>query len=291
MAARGVIRYAAFSEEPSGGNPAGVVLGAGGMSDDEMLAVARDVGYSETAFLESRDDGEYDVRYFSALAEVPFCGHATIASGVALAEQGNHGELLFHTRTGPVKVKTARTDGGKATATLTSVAPRVEEVAPADLAEALESLGWAPGDLDPALPPRVANAGASHLVLAAGSRERLRALDYDFDRLKRLMDAREWTTAQLVWREGRHLFRARDPFPVGGVVEDPATGAAAAAFGAYLRELGLVDPPATVMIVQGEDLGRPGRLRVDIPADRAGIDVTGTAVQIDAPPAGPDGSS
>ena len=71
------------------------------------------------------------------------------------------------------------------------------------------------------------------------------------------MAARDWTTIQLVWRERRRAFHARNPFPPGGVVEDPATGAAAAAFGAYLRELGLVDPPATVTIHQGDDLGRP----------------------------------
>ena len=94
------------------------------------------------------------------------------------------------------------------------------------------------------------------------------------------MAARDWTTMQLVWREDRLRFHARNPFPPGGVVEDPATGAAAAALGAYLRELGLVEPPATVTILQGEDMGRPGRLLVDLYADRPEIDVTGTAVAI-----------
>jgi PhzF family phenazine biosynthesis protein len=60
----------------------------------------------------------------------------------------------------------------------------------------------------------------------------------------------------------------------------PAPGAAAAALGAYLREEGLVTPPTTITILQGQDLGRPGRLLVDIHADRPGIDVTGTAVVI-----------
>src|SRR5207247_11293384 len=108
-------------------------------------------------------------------------------------------------------------------------------------------------------------AGGFHPLPAAATRERLARLDYDFDRLGDLMRAREWTTVQLVWREHHSLFHARDPFPVGGVVEDPATGAAAAAFGAYLRELGLVTPPAAVTILQGEDLGRPRRLDGHIP--------------------------
>ena len=275
-----VLRYAAFTDRPTGGNPAGVVLDAAGMSHDEMLAIAAELGYSETAFLTGGDETRREIRYFSPLAEVPFCGHATVATAVALAERDGPGEVVFETRNGPVPVSSRLDDQGRITATLTSVAPRVEELAGADLDEALAALGWAREDLDPDLPPRVAFAGASHLVIAAATRERLADLDYDFDRLGALMAARDWTTVQLVWREEPTRFHSRNPFPPGGVVEDPATGAAAAAFGAYLRELGLIEPPATVTILQGEDLGRPGRLLVDIHADRPEIDVTGAAVPI-----------
>jgi len=271
-----VLRYAAFSDRPTGGNPAGVVLDAAGLSDERMLAIAAEVGYSETAFV----DGE-DIRYFSPLAEVPFCGHATVATAVALADRDGPGERVFRTRSGAVPVITRRDGQGRVTATLTSVEPRVEPVEDADVDEVLAALRWARGDLDPALPPRVGFAGAHHLVMAARTRERLADLHYDFDRLGALMAARDWTTIQLVWREGALRFHSRNPFPPGGVIEDPATGAAAAGFGAYLRELGLVEPPATVTILQGEDLGRPGRLLVDLHPGRAEIDVTGTAVAID----------
>ena len=270
-----VLRYAAFSDRPDGGNPAGVVLDASGLSDAEMLAIAADVGYSETAFVTGKE-----IRYFSPLAEVPFCGHATVATGVALAERDGPGEIVFRTQSGPVPVITRRDDQGRLTATLTSVPPRTADLDEPDLEELLAALRWPASDLDPAFPPRVGYAGAWHPVLAAATRERLAELDYDFERLGALMAARDWTTIQLVWREDVARFHARDPFPPGGVVEDPATGAAAAAFGGYLRELGLISPPATVTILQGEDLGRPGRLLVDIHADRPEIDVTGTAVAI-----------
>jgi len=275
-----VLRYAAFSDQPSGGNPAGVVLHASGMSDDEMLAIAAEVGYSETAFLTGGDGARRDIRYFSPLAEVPFCGHATIATAVALAEREGPGDVVLQTRSGPVPVTTRRDERGRLTATLTSVSPRVDEVAAADLDEALAALGWERERLDPALPPRVGFAGAYHLVLAVATREHLAGLEYDFDRLGALMAARDWTTVQIVWREDEARFHSRNPFPPGGVLEDPATGAAAAAFGAYLRELGLITPPATITILQGQDLGRPGRLLVDVHADRPQIDVTGTAVPI-----------
>jgi PhzF family phenazine biosynthesis protein len=270
-----VLRYTAFSDRPTGGNPAGVVLDAAGMSDERMLEIAAELGYSESAFV----DGD-DIRYFSPLAEVPFCGHATIATAVALAERDGPGARVFRTRNGPVPIATRRDDQGRLTATLTSVPPRIEPVEPADLDEILASLRWAREDLDPELPPRVAFAGVFHPILAARTRERLADLDYDFDRLGAKMAAREWTTIQLVWREDPLRFHARDPFPPGGQVEDPATGAAAAALGAYLRELGLVEPPATVTVLQGEDMGRPSRLLVDLHDGRAEVDVTGTAVAI-----------
>ena len=286
------LRYAAFTDRPEGGNPAGVVLDADGMTEAEMLGVAADLGYSETAFLSERTaPGEYDVRYFSPLAEVPFCGHATIASGVALADARDvTGRILLHTMSGEVAVATTRDGDAAVEATLISVTPSVADAAEQDVAEALAALGWAAEELDPELPPRIAYAGAHHLVLAARTRERLAALDYDFDRLAVLMAARDWTTLQLVWRERADRFHARNPFPPGGVVEDPATGAAAAAFGAYLRALGLIDAPATVTILQGADLGRRGRLTVAIPEGEGGISVTGTAVEIpNAGEPGPDG--
>ena len=80
-----VLRLTAFSDDPAGGNPAGVVLDASGLDDAAMLAIAAEVGFSETAFVTARRRRRLAVRYFSPLAEVPFCGHATIATGVAWA--------------------------------------------------------------------------------------------------------------------------------------------------------------------------------------------------------------
>lgn len=274
-----ILRYTAFSSDPSGGNPAGVVLDATGASDAEMLAVAADLGFSETAFLFPSGERTFGVRYFSPLAEVPFCGHATIASGVAYAERCGEGELAFDTKSGRVDVTTSV--DGRPAATLVSVAPRSVGVADSDRQALLAALRWDESDLEPALPLRAAYAGAWHPIVAAASRERLADLDYDFDALGTLMAARDWTTVDVVWRESPSVVHARNPFPPGGVLEDPATGAAAAAFGGYLRELGLVHVPATVTVHQGVDMGRPSLITIGIPAEPgAGIAVTGTAVRL-----------
>lgn len=96
------------------------------------------------------------------------------------------------------------------------------------------------------------------------------------------MIGKGWTTIQLVWRETPTVFHVRNPFAVGGVVEDPATGAAAAALGHYLRATGLIAPPATLVLHQGVDLGRPSLLIVDVHDVDQRIRVGGRAVPIPA---------
>jgi len=88
------------------------------------------------------------------------------------------------------------------------------------------------------------------------------------------------TTVQVIWRENSIRFHARNPFPVGGVVEDPATGAAAAALGGYLRHHKIVEVPADLVINQGHDMGRPSTIEVSVPSS-GGVQVTGSAVTID----------
>ncbi|ACU70239.1 phenazine biosynthesis protein PhzF family [Catenulispora acidiphila DSM 44928] len=276
-----ILRYTAFSSDPAGGNPAGVVLDARGTDDAAMLAAAAEVGYSETAFLmPTEQDRVMDVRYFSPLAEVPFCGHATIATAVAYAERHGAGDLILNTRAGTVPVHTTAGTAGKLTATLVSVPPKSQDLRGPVLAELLAILGWTASDLHDALPPRVAFGGAWHPILATPSRSRLTELDYDMDALRALMLREDWTTIDLLWRESPDVFQARNPFPVGGVFEDPATGAAAAAFGGYLRELDLIPVPATVTVHQGVDMGRPSLLTIGIPAGDGGISVSGTAVAL-----------
>lgn len=271
-------RYAAFTTDPTGGNPAGVWIGDALPSPAEMQAIAAEVGYSETAFVAPDSGAVRTIRYYSPAAEVSFCGHATIATGIVLGERDGDGTYLLQTTVGDVPVE-VRTRDGQREAMLTSVEPRHEPVPDALLDAALAALGWSRDDLDPLLPPARAFAGAWHLVLGVRSAARLARLEYDFDRLRALMLEDGLTTLQLVWRERADLFHARNPFPVGNVVEDPATGAAAAALGGYLRAARLVQVPSTVTIRQGEAMGRPSRISVEIPAS-GGIVVAGNAVAI-----------
>jgi PhzF family phenazine biosynthesis protein len=275
-----VLRYAAFSDDPAGGNPAGVVLDAGHADEAEMQRVAAEVGFSETAFLLPDGPDRFAVRYFSPRAEVAFCGHATIASAVAWGERHGPGTLHFDTPAGPIVVGVTR-EAGQVLATLTSVPPRTASIDPTVVSRLLAALRWSAEELDPTLPVRAAFAGVWHPVVAVAARQVLGALDYDYAALDAVTAEQGWTTVACIHRRDARTFDVRNPFPAGGVVEDPATGAAAAALGGYLRELGLVDVPAELTVHQGDDMGRPSLLTVRVPAGAGGIEVGGTAVPLD----------
>ena len=287
-----VRRLAAFTREGSGGNPAGIVVTDTPLPAQRMLQVAAAVGDSETVFAVPRDAAgdSFDVRYFAPRMEVTFCGHATVALAVALAEEHGPGTFHLHTASGIVPVAVERGGDGYA-ATLTSVQPRVERPAAVWLGAVLATLGWQRGDLDPAFTPALAYAGAWHLVLMAASRDRLRRVDYAFTPLRRLMEVHDLATVAVLSVAGGREFHARNLFPTGGVVEDPATGAAAAAFGAYLRHDGHLAAPARLTITQGEDMGRPSLLTVSVDVDDPRIRVTGTAASIPSVQVGPPAAS
>jgi PhzF family phenazine biosynthesis protein len=227
-----------------------------------MQRIAAEVGYSETAFAAPIDDG-WRVRYFSPESEVPFCGHATIALGAALALEHGNGVFALKLNEADITVE-GRRDGKTISAALQS--PPTHSTAPERqlVMEALSLLGYVPADLDPRIPPAFAHGGANHLVLALSTRALLAAMVYDLDEGRALMNRAGLVTIHLAYSETPSLFHTRNPFASGGVYEDPATGAATAAFAGYLRDLqwphgGAID------IVQGEDMGMRSRLRAEIP--------------------------
>ncbi|ALE05980.1 phenazine biosynthesis protein PhzF [Arthrobacter sp. ERGS1:01] len=275
-----ILHYSAFTTDPDGGNQAGVILPADTLDSRQMQAIAAKLGYSESAFLSPRADGSFKVRYFAPAAEVPFCGHATIAAAVALARKTGPGPLTFHTAVGEIPVVTRELDG-ILTATLTSVDTKVVEPAPELAVRLLAALRLRPQDLDPALPLLISFSGNWHPMVPVASAAILAGLDYDFAALEALMAEQGWqATVSVMYRVDGHTFEVRNPFPPGGVREDAATGSAAASLGGYLRHLGLVALPADVTVHQGHHMGRPSLLTVHIP-ETGGIDVSGSAVPLD----------
>lgn len=276
-----VMRIAAFSADEKGGNPAGVVIAEALPSAEEMQRTAREVGYSETVFA-APEQGSWRVRYFAPESEVPFCGHATIALGAALAIKNGDGHFSLMLNNANIIVE-GRAAGGKLGATLYSPPTRSEPAAATLVAEGLALFGLGSELLNPDLPPAIIDAGARHLLLAVNCRERLSAMAYDFEVGRQLMASAKLVTVALVFAETEQLFHARNAFAWGGVYEDPATGAAAAALAGYLRDLGWPHQ-GKIEIVQGEDMGMPSRIFVQFTQERGeGVHVSGNARLLPVP--------
>lgn len=270
-----VERIAAFCAGDQGGNPAGVVIAAAMPPEADMRRIAAEVGFSETVFAAPQADG-YRVRYFSPESEVPFCGHATIALGAALALRTGGGVFPLTTNHTTISVEGSK-QGNAIAAALQSPATSSKPAPDALVEEALALFGYRRGDLDSRIPPALANGGADHLVLALSSRAALSAMKYELDAGRELMNRWGLVTIALVHAENQQRFHARNPFASGGVYEDPATGASAAAFAGYLRDIGWPHGGA-IDILQGDDMDVPSRLRAEIPAGKgSSIRISGTA--------------
>nr|WP_321250108.1 PhzF family phenazine biosynthesis protein [uncultured Ruegeria sp.] len=265
-----VFRVAAFSDGSEGGNPAGVVVGESLPSEPEMQRLAKEIGYSEAVFAAPQNDG-WRVRFFSPEEEVAFCGHATIALGSVLAEHNGQSLIQLNMNAGRITVET-NADGST---TLTSPATRSAAADPALLKAALSLFDLKETDLDPALPSALANAGNNHLLIALRDRRTLAKMSYDLAEGARLMRQYDLTTINLFWSETPRRFHSRNAFAIGGVFEDPATGAAAAALSGYLRDIGWPHD-GEIEIVQGEDMGARSLLHSIISATPGeGIRVSG----------------
>ncbi len=263
------LRLAAFSTGNTGGNPAGVMIGDTHPPQAEMQAIAAEIGYSETAFACPVGDA-WRVRYFAPQSEVPFCGHATIALGAALAARFGDGLFTLNLNQGQITVE-GRAKGGTMHATLQSPPTQSEPAAPDLTQAALTVFGLKPTDLDNRFEPTFAQAGATHLILALNNRATLAAMSYDLEQGRKLMQKHNLITVALIWCAQDGVFHVRNAFASGGVVEDPATGAAAAAFAGYLRDLGWPHG-GQIRLIQGEDMGAKSIITAQIP-DAAGSSI------------------
>jgi PhzF family phenazine biosynthesis protein len=275
-----VQRIAAFSDGAVGGNPAGVWIGDALPPDADMQRIAHEIGYSETAFAAPLVE-DWRVRYFSPESEVPFCGHATIALGAALAARCGDGVFSLRLSDAAITVEGRRgvnADGEPLTSAALQSPPTRSAPAPQELVErALALFGYEGGDLDPRIPPALAHGGADHLVLALRSRALLGAMRYELEAGRRFMRECGLVTVVLAWAENDTLFHTRNPFASGGVYEDPATGAGTAALAGYLRDIGWPHGGG-IEVVQGEDMGMRSRLYAAIGVEQgASIRVSGTA--------------
>ncbi|KKF39814.1 PhzF family phenazine biosynthesis protein [Halorubrum saccharovorum] len=294
METRRTLLVDAFADEPLAGNVAGVVPDAAGLSDDRMGRIAAEIGASETAFLFDADeagdgakganDADDRLRYFTPSTEVDLCGHATIATYGALFAEGaiNAGDRTLRTNVGDLEI-TVDDDG---TVWMRQNPPTVDVIDPggeggSDLdADRLgDALGIDPAalrDVGADLPVAVASTGLPWLVVPVNFLERLGEAEPDMAAIEAISETYDAAgvyafTFDAIGAES--TLHGRAFAPAVGVPEDPVTGTASGAVGAYLREVGAFDGdfPDELRFEQGHFIDRPGHVRVRVSGDEVRV--------------------
>jgi trans-2,3-dihydro-3-hydroxyanthranilate isomerase len=255
-----------FAEAPFGGNQLCVVPDVpDGLGHDTMLALAREIGFSETTFVTATRPTGYDVRIFTPEKELLFAGHPTLGTAFTLVREGRtEADTVQHCGAGSVPV---RVDLEGRRATMRQLPPVVgREVI--DRASVAAAAGLQEGDLVAGLPIVPISTGIPHLMVPVRDDDALRRAVRDDRRCDDVCAAAdEAESLYLFVVRGVGDVRARMFDRFQSIGEDPATGSAAGPLGAYLAMHERAGLPGPVTVAQGEQAGRPSFLHVEVARD------------------------
>lgn len=266
----------AYTDANRGGNGAGVVVHADGMGDDAMQEVARAVGLSETAFVTGLSTGRLTIRYFTPVAEVGLCGHATVAAWSVMAHLGlvAPGRHLQGLKEGSITV----TLDASGAVWMEQRAPLFGEIL--DPAAVAPILGMKASEIiDTGLPVQPVSTGLMDIFVPVASRTRLETVTPDFQAMAAFNSATETVGFHLFCLEPRnpaHTACCRNFAPRYGIKEESATGSASGALAAYLSRHGHHRNP--FIFEQGHAMGSPSRIEVVLrgePGNPTGVLVGG----------------
>lgn len=272
----------AFANCPEGGNPAGIVIDADGMTSKEMLQIAKEIGYSETAFVSKSDVADFKVRFFTPTNEVDLCGHATIATFNLLRDLGKIAAGIYtqETLAGILKVYVDCSSVlmEQATPMFYETIP-LKELAPCFKNNLKEQI-LTKGDKVITLPIHIVSTGLKDIFLPIYDYESLLALRPDFKEICRLSEKYEVTgihAFSLKTKNSDTFAATRNFAPRVGIDEESATGTSNGALVAYLINHGILpkNTEATISIEQGTSLNRPSHIIV-----KASSNEKGTIIQV-----------
>ena len=282
----------AFTAERFTGNPAGVVLNADGLSEAQMLAIARELNNADTAFILAPDGDGQDLRarFFTPRTEAGFVGHATIAAHYVLSRRQNAPRRLRQkSKAGIVDVEIRGTGEDRKIAVRRSAPPLARELNDRERLAVLDALALATDELDTRCPLRIAGSGSTRLLVGVRGTEPLKHLKPDMTRLTTLsaqIGAAGYFVFALTPENEDHLTESRMFCPALGIAEDPVSGNAHGLLGVYLAHYGLLTHDmrhASFQGVQGQYLHRPGRVEVELELKEgsvAGVWIVGQAVSV-----------
>lgn len=287
-----IFQVDAFTQKLFTGNPAGVVLGAESLSDDEMLAIARELNNGDTAFVLPPEGGDHDVRvrFFTPRTESSFVGHATIATQYVLSEKaGSARRLRQRQKAGLVDVE-IRGSGPDRRIAVRQPAPVLgRELNAREQLAVLDALALSSTDLDPRCEMRIVGSAGNRLLIGVRGVQQLRQLKPDFNRLTTL-SAQFGASGHFVFTMESGvdgcLTQSRMFCPSIGIPEDPVSGNAHGLLGAYLLHHGLLNregDQARFSGAQGHFMHRPGRVDVELEFagdTLAGVWIIGSAAMV-----------
>lgn len=261
----------AFTDQPFGGNPAGVVLLEDNLFPPEalMLQVAAELRYSETAFVRKLSPTEYQVRYFTPKDEVELCGHATIATFSLLhQEAGIVGHCLCHTKAGDLAIEVGEQ------VMMQMATPRIVETLE-NTDEIYRALGVT--DYQPSLPVQIAYSGLPDLMIPLADVATLNGLQPNMEAISDITQKHKAVSFHVfAFGNGGYIAHVRDFAPLYGIPEESATGTANAALTHYLVVNGVIPKQGDFAFLQGETMGRPSVVVTRLTPDGT-IFVGGTA--------------
>lgn len=255
----------AFTSEPFGGNPAGVVLLGGSFPSERLMQqVAAELRYSETAFVQQNGPKEFTVRYFTPAGEVDLCGHATIATFGLLRQEGiipDHSLCINHTLAGDLEISASEQ------VMMQMATPRAIDK-PIDIDRLHHIMAGTNQQEWPSLPVEIISTGLPDIMMPVISLEALNALQPDMDALSDLSRRLGVTGVHAFAITGDgYTAHVRNFGPLYGIPEESATGTANAALTHYLHRQGIIKAPAECRFLQGEAMKRPSVIATVLHAD------------------------
>jgi len=252
-----------FAERPLAGNGLAVVDHADGVSDETMLALAQEMGLSETTFVQSADaeEADYRNRIWDPHEELPFAGHPSLGTAVAVARWRGLDEASFvqETRAGLQPIDVRKENGSWRASMLQNEAEFGPEL---DRDAVMAAVGLGAEDAHPELAPQVVSTGMPHVMAPVAEQAALARAVPDYSTIFKLSEPHGSVVIYLAWLDpDTETIRARSFTRTVEMGEDPATGSAAGPLGAYLQErIGT----NRLLIRQGEEMGRPSVLKVEM---------------------------
>ncbi len=258
-----------FTNSRFEGNPLAVFTDGDSLSNDQMQAIAREMNLAETVFVQKPTDERAlaRLRIFTTREELKLAGHPVVGTWFLLAELGvvpaQEGGVHIMQETGagvlPVEIRFKDGRPQRVTMTQTVAAFRPVKFKKAVLAKAL---GLTPKDFDPHLDPECVSTGIFNLMVPLRNRAALGKISMNMFELRKLLG--KTATMAYCFALGDHAkVSARGMLP-WEIYEDPATGSAAGSLGAYLVKHGKLAPGHTLSILQGEEMGRPSHIEVEV---------------------------